>query len=128
MPAATSMDSGPMSGGLTCEVLLGEIGVMADIGAYAAEHGVLQPLRLHVALSVVPPRDDDLAQTFDYALIRAYADDLAGQRINLIETFALRLARRCLESDLVMAATVRIDKPRAIPDCRAGTRVRLCRG
>ena len=111
----------------TCEVLLDEIEVMADIGAYAAEMGVLQPLRLHVALTIVPPQSDDLGQTFNYAHIRDHARDLAAQRINLIETFALMLARKCLECDLVLEAIVRIDKPLAVPGCLAGTRLRLAR-
>lgn len=108
-----------------CEVLLNEIEVMADIGAYAAENGVLQPLRIGVSLSIIPPRHDDLTQTFDYAMLFTYASELAVQRISLIETFATRLAEMCLASDLVMEAVVRIDKPRAVPGCLAGTRVRL---
>jgi dihydroneopterin aldolase len=108
-----------------CQVLLGDLEVMADIGAYAAEHGVLQPLVIHVTLMLVPPTDDDLAQTFNYAVIREYALALARQRISLIETFAHRLASLCLDSDMVTEAEVRIDKPRAIPGAMAGTRVRL---
>lgn len=108
-----------------CHVLLNEITVMADIGAFAAEMGVLQPLTIHVALAVVPPVEDDLRQAFDYNAIRAYAQDLAGRRISLIETFAQRLAGLCLRSDLVIEAVVRIDKPRAVPGCLAGTRVCL---
>lgn len=108
-----------------CEVMLNEIEVMADIGAYAAEQGVLQPLRIGVALSIIPPASDDLTQTFDYALLIAYARELAAQRISLIETFALRLAEMCLASAIVMEAVVRVDKPLAVPGCLAGTRIKL---
>lgn len=105
--------------------MLNEIEVMADIGAYAAEQGVLQPLRIGVALSIIPPASDDLTQTFDYALLIAYARELAAQRISLIETFALRLAEMCLASAIVMEAVVRVDKPLAVPGCLAGTRIKL---
>lgn len=111
-----------------CQVLLGDLEVMADIGAFAAEHGVLQPLRIHVVLTVTPPRTDDLGETFDYNQIRDHALALAGQRISLIESFAQRLARRCLEATMVVEAEVRIDKPRAVPGCMAGTRVVLSKG
>lgn len=110
---------------IACEVLLDDLTVMADIGALAAEQGVRQPLRIHVALSVVPPLDDDLAQTYDYVAIKRHARELAGQRISLIETFARRLALACLASDLVLAAEVRIEKPLAVPGSMAGTRLRL---
>lgn len=108
-----------------CEVLLSGIEVMADIGAFAAEHGVPQPLLIDVALTIVPPIDDELAQTLDYKTIFSYACELAAQRTSLIETFGQRLARMCLASDLVTEATVEIRKPRAVPGCMAGTRVRL---
>ena len=110
-----------------CQVLLSGIEVVADIGALAAEHGVRQPLRIDVALTLVPPARDDLSQTFDYAVIRTHALELAGQRINLIETFAHRLARMCLACNLVVEAQVQVCKPWAVPGCMAATRVRLGR-
>lgn len=124
---ATQRREAPVSCAIECQVLLSDIEVMADIGAYSAEHGVPQPLRIHVELSIVPPVDDALAQTFDYALIRAHALELAARRTSLIETFARDLAHKCLACDLVMEAVVRIEKPRAVPGCLAGTRVRLRR-
>jgi 7,8-dihydroneopterin aldolase/epimerase/oxygenase len=108
---------------IVCQVLLNNIEVMADIGALAIELGVLQPLLIHVALTVVPPTMDDLTHTFDYSNIRKFAKELADQRIVLIETFAQRLAQRCLAFEMVLDAEVRIDKPKAVPGCLAGTRV-----
>jgi dihydroneopterin aldolase len=110
---------------IACQVLLNDIEVMADIGALAIELGVLQPLLIHVALTVVPPTTDDLTQTFDYSIIRRFAEELAAQRIVLIETFAQRLAQRCLAFEVVLDAEVRIDKPKAVPGCLAGTRIRM---
>lgn len=111
-----------------CEVRLNDIEVMADIGALAVELGVPQPLLLNVTLSVICPLQDKLTETFDYNQIRDFALELAASRIVLIETFARRLAELCLEVDVVQSAEVRIDKPKAVPGCLAGTLVRIEKG
>lgn len=110
-----------------CSVMLDNIEVMADIGILAAETGVRQPLVLHVRLDVVPPTEDHIDQTCDYREIHRAAHDLAEQRIALIETFARRLAERCLANGRVLAAEVRADKPLAVPGCLAAAHVRLSR-
>jgi 7,8-dihydroneopterin aldolase/epimerase/oxygenase len=109
----------------SCQVRLDDIEVMADIGVYESEQGIPQPLLIDVAVHVVPPSRDELSQTFDYTRVRDYALELAGQRIALIETFALRLARLCLADHRVLQAEVRIGKPRAVPGCLASTCVTL---
>ncbi|MDR5832316.1 dihydroneopterin aldolase [Caballeronia sp. LP006] len=111
----------------SCQVRLNNIEVMADIGVYEAEIGVPQPLLIDVAVDIVPPSKDELSQTFDYTYFRACAIELAAQRILLIETFAMRLAQKCLAHDAVFKAEVRIAKPRAVPGCLAGTCVTLSR-
>lgn len=113
---------------IACEVMLDGIEVQADIGAYAREFGRPQPLMIDVTIAIVPPSGDALATTFDYAAIRGFALDLAGERIALIETFAERLARRCLAHPAALAVDVRITKPRAVPGCLARTRIRLAKG
>ncbi len=110
-----------------CSVMLDNIEVMADIGILAAETGVRQPLVLHVRLDVVPPTGDHIDQTCDYREIHQAAQDLAERRIALIETFARRLAERCLANERVLVAEVRADKPRAVPGCLAAAHVRLSR-
>lgn len=114
----------------SCQVLLSDIEVMADIGALESERGVPQPLRIDVRVSVVPPSRDELSHTFDYSRIRAFALELAAERTVLIERFALKLALRCLADDTALEAEVRIGKPCALPGCLAGTRVVVskCRG
>ena len=109
----------------SCQVLLDDMHIMADIGAFAHEAGVPQPLHIHVAVDIVPPRADDLSQTLDYTAIRTFALELAAERVVLIETFARKLAQRCLAHDAALAADVRIAKPRAIAGCLAGARVVL---
>lgn len=109
----------------SCQVRVSDIEVMADIGAYESEKGVPQPLLIDVTVSVVPPTKDELSQTFDYTHVRACALELARERISLIETFALRLAQKCLAHDVVLRAEVRIGKPHAVPGCLASTSVTL---
>lgn len=109
----------------SCQVRLNNIEVMADIGVYEAEIGVPQPLRIDVAVDIVPPSKDELSQTFDYTYVQACALELSAQRIMLIETFAMRLAQKCLAHDAVFKAEVRVGKPHAVPGCLASTCVTL---
>jgi dihydroneopterin aldolase len=87
-------------------------------------HGVLpheqelgQAFRIDVALEVdLAPAgaSDDLADTVDYG---ALSEDLAavvtGERYDLIERLATRLAEVCLARSAVNAATVTVHKPHA---------------
>jgi len=109
----------------TCQVMLSGIELMAHIGAFEHEYGQAQPLQVDVTLTVVPPRHDQLDETFDYTRIPAFARSLAVSHTVLIETFALKLAGMCLCCESVLEAEVRIGKPRAVPGCLAGTRVVL---
>jgi dihydroneopterin aldolase len=112
---------------IVCEVMLDGIEVQADIGAYPREFGRPQPLLIDVTIAILPPPGDDLATTFDYAAIRRFALDLAGERIALIETFAERLARLCLAHPAALAGDVRITKPRAVRGCLARARISLAK-
>ena len=110
-----------------CYVTLRDLEVMADIGVYGHEVGILQPLLISVTLTVVEPAGDEIGQTFDYTEIRRHARNLARMRTVLVETFARRLGELCLAQPQVMVADVRIDKPRALSDSVAGARVILRR-
>ena len=107
----------------TQEVLVREIRVAADIGAYAHEMGRRQALLVSVRLTVVPPASDHLGETIDYNRIVAHALALGEERIALIETFAQRLARACLGHAEVRAAEVVVEKPGALTNGVASTRV-----
>ena len=112
---------------IICHIMVDQIKVMADIGAHAHEHGRLQPLILHASLTIIPPAEDELDATFDYAKIKIFAEELAQQRTVLIESFAKRLAQKCLLDDKVITAEIRIEKPEALPNSMAGTRIKLSR-
>ena len=82
-------------------------------------HGVLpaerrdgQTFVVDVALHVVPPDTDDLADTVDYAVLSdRLAAIVAGEPVDLIETLASRLADACLEDPRVGRAEVTVHKP-----------------
>jgi dihydroneopterin aldolase len=109
---------------LSCSIALRDIQVQADIGVHHHEVGRPQPLIVHVALAVLPPERDLVEHVFNYVAIKALAEDLALQRIVLIESFARRLAEACLEHRLVLGAAVTVEKPRAVPGSMASATIR----
>lgn len=112
---------------LSTEISVVGLEVMADIGIYDHEVGAPQPLRLNVRLQVAAVEHDQIDEAFDYAKVVTIAQRLATERTALIETFARRMATACLCSPMVLAADVEIEKPRALPGCLAGARVKLQR-
>lgn len=101
--------------------------VIADIGVRHHEMGRPQELLVSVALEVIPPGTDLIDDTVDYTAIAALADALGRERIGLIETYAARLARACLDDQRVLQATVTVDKPRALEAGMASTTLTLRR-
>jgi dihydroneopterin aldolase len=102
--------------------------VQAEIGVYRHEIGRVQPLIVDVELDVPTVETDRLADTVNYETILTAAQEIAaGGHIDLVETFAHRLARRCLEDARVTRARVRIEKPLALaPDAvAAGVEITL---
>jgi dihydroneopterin aldolase len=104
-----------------------DLRVAADIGVYAHEIGQPQALLISVTLHVRATRTDSLADATDYTRIAAAAEALATERIALNESFAYRLATACLAFTGVDQADVLIEKPGAIANGMAGTRIVLSR-
>jgi len=105
--------------------------VQAQIGVYRHEIGRVQPLIVDVELDVPTSASDRLAETVNYETILQAAQQLAAEgHIDLVETFAHRLAGRLLSDPRVTRARVRIEKPLALaPDAvGAGVEIVLTRG
>lgn len=85
-----------------------------EIGAYAEEHGVTQRVRFDVVLEVARNTahiDDKAARVVSYDdLFNAIEDLIAGPRMNLLETFAERLAQACLVDPRARRIHIRIEK------------------
>ena len=100
--------------------------VQAQIGVYRHEIGRVQPLIVDVELDVPTNASDRLAETVNYETILAAAQDLAASgHIDLVETFAHRLAERCLKDARVTRARVRIEKPLALAPHAVGAGVEI---
>ncbi len=105
-----------------------DIVVDADIGVHAHEIGQPQPLVISVTLEIDAPRADRVDETIDYNGIVALAEALGMERIGLIETFAQRLASECLDVVGVHSADVTVDKPQALGNGVASTRLVMTAG
>lgn len=100
--------------------------VQAEIGVYRHEIGRVQPLIVDVELDVPTGPSDRLAETVNYETILAAAQALAaGGHIDLVETFAHRLAEECLADARVTRARVRIEKPLALAPHAVGAGVEI---
>lgn len=88
--------------------------VTAEIGAFQTERGHPQRLLFNVVVEVRPhpePLADDVDRILSYDRItEAIADELAAERVNLLETLAERIAERVLAQPQAMRAFVRIEK------------------
>ena len=113
------------------KVFVTGVEVQAEIGVYRHEVGRLQPLRVDVELDVPTAGAERLADTLNYETILTAAQEVAGSgHIQLVETFAERLARRCLADPRVSRARVRVEKPLALAPhaTGAGVEITLVRG
>jgi len=88
--------------------------VEVDIGAFQQERGHPQRVMFNVVVEVRPapqPLDDDVDRILSYDRItEAIAQELAAERLNLLETLAERIAERILAEPQAMRAFVRIEK------------------
>jgi dihydroneopterin aldolase len=99
--------------GLRDRISLRDHIVTADIGAFQQERGRPQRLRFDIVVEVRQAGDaqDDVDRILSYdRLTEAVAAELAGDRLNLLETLAERLAERILAEPQAMRAFVRIQK------------------
>ena len=95
-------------------IALRDYPVEADIGAFQTERGQTQRLLFNVVVEVAPPPrplEDDVDRILSYDRItEAIADELAAERLNLLETLAERVAERILAEPRAMRVFVRVEK------------------
>ena len=91
-----------------------------DIGVHRYEKRTTQPVVIDLELSIDPPAkeiDDNPENVVRYDdIVVALKDRLAAGHINLIETLADLIFDLCFADERVHAATVRIEKPKALED------------
>lgn len=111
----TPLDPAPAARIVVAKIFVRGLKVEAEIGVYDHEHGKTQPLIVDVELDVTTVHAERLSQTVNYETIASDARDLAAEgHIELVETFAERLAERCLADPRVTRARVRVEKPMAL--------------
>lgn len=94
--------------------------IEAEIGVYPHERGQAQPLIVDIEATLAPALIEHLAQTLNYEALAGAARDLAAAgHIDLVETYAQRLAATCLADPRVLKVRVRVEKPRALPGAAA---------
>ena len=100
--------------------------IEAEIGVHRHEIGRAQPLVVDVELDVPIAGVQKLSETLNYETILAAAREVAAQgHIQLVETYAERLARACLADPRVTRARVRVEKPLALAPDALGAGVEL---
>lgn len=83
-----------------------------EIGVLEEEHGVGQRLAFDIELEVrTAPARDEMGEVVSYVSLVDAVEELAdGPRLQLLETFAERLAERCLADPRAVRVHVRIAK------------------
>jgi dihydroneopterin aldolase len=106
-----------------------DIRVLAEVGVYEHEYGRTQPLVVEVELDVAPSGFDELGDIINYENIVGWTREVAAAgHIELVETFAHRVALACMRDSRVLAARVRVEKPEALAPAVAGVEITLRRG
>ena len=106
-----------------------DIRVEAEIGVYDFEYGRTQPLVVEVELDVTASGFEELGDIINYEHIVNWTREVAASgHIELVETFAYRVAAACMRDARVLAARVRVEKPQALAPAVAGVEITLKRG
>jgi dihydroneopterin aldolase len=94
--------------------------IEAEIGVYPHERGRAQPLVVDVEVSLSPKPVSHLADTLNYETLAAAARSLVAQgHVELVETYAQRLAAACLDDPRVTRVRVRVEKTQALQGAQA---------
>ena len=103
-----------------------------EIGAFVEEHGVTQRVRFDVVLEVARNTahiDDKAARVVSYDdLVQSIEALIAGERMNLLETFAERLAQMCLVDPRARRVHIRIEKLDRLEGAGLGVEIVRARG
>jgi 7,8-dihydroneopterin aldolase/epimerase/oxygenase len=92
----------------------------AEVGLYPHERGRFQPLSVDVELHLAPAHVAGISGTVNYETLADAARALAASgHIELVETFAQRLAATCLDHPRAERVRIRVRKPQAIPGAQA---------
>lgn len=102
----------------------------AEIGVYPQERGRPQPLVVDIEVELAPRHVGALGDTLNYEKLAGAARGIAAEgHIDLVETYAERLAAACMNDPQVTRVRVRVEKPQALPGAAAaGVEIVAARG
>ncbi|WP_082657937.1 MULTISPECIES: dihydroneopterin aldolase [unclassified Sphingopyxis] len=116
-----------MTVGVLTTVKVCDLSLLAHIGINRDEIDHRQPIIVSVFLIFRSDIILDIDSTVDYRKVVTIAERLAENHIPLIETFAYRLASKCIEFPIVNEVSVKIEKPFALPRGKAGVEIHFKR-
>ena len=95
-------------------IFVSDFVVDCNVGVYAEEQGVTQKVAFTVEARLAPQvhsAKDEMVEVPSYADVIDYIVSLArGGHINLVETFAERIAANCLKDKRITAVRVKLQK------------------
>lgn len=109
---------GAKNGGMRLKVFVRDLTLDAVLGIHAHEKQKPQPVRINLELDAVlpAPPEDTYANTVCYhEAAKRIEAIIAEGHVNLVETWAERIAEDALKDPRVVAAKVRIEKLAAVP-------------
>ena len=105
------------------KVFVSDLLLNAFIGVYESEQDAPQPVRINLEIDVIEPSNpigDRLEDVVCYNKLTQNIKAIIDEgHIKLVETLAERIAELALSHAMVEAATVRVEKPNAIPEAAA---------
>lgn len=111
---------------IVTKVFVRGLKVDAEIGVYDHEHGRAQPLVVDVELDIAASHFERLGDTVNYEKVGEAARAIAAEgHVDLVETFAERLAQACFFDPRVTRARVRVEKPLALAPHAAAAGVEI---
>ncbi|WP_162248007.1 dihydroneopterin aldolase [Caulobacter sp. Root342] len=124
--AAASLAPQDLARIIVTKVFVRGLKVDAQIGVYDHEHGRVQPLIVDVELDVAASHCERLGDTVNYEMVGEAARAIVAEgHIDLVETFAERLAQACFVDPRVTRARVRVEKPLALAPHAAAAGVEI---
>jgi dihydroneopterin aldolase len=113
-------DPKPAIAHVALDVFVRGLAIEAEIGVYGHERGRPQPLVVDVEVALAPASVGAFSETVNYETLAAAARTVAAQgHIDLVETYAQRVAAACLADPRVLCAKVRVEKPQALEGAAA---------
>ena len=107
-------------------VFVRELRIDAEVGVHRHEYGRKQPLLIDVELEIEPGPVEHISDTLNYEKVVTLAQQIADAgHVILIETFAERLARACMEDRRVRQVRVFVEKPEALAPKAAAAGVEM---